>query len=154
MSAQASYRQSQPFLAMWLGLPVPAVFVTAAALRGGDAGLMQGVAIAWLVCLVGLVSLGRLVIELREQELHWTFGYLGWPHWSLALHDVVQLQCVRTSAWRGAGIKGLGKDRLFTVSIGGPALRLSLAGGRIVTLGTPEPERLRAFVEARRPPAP
>lgn len=154
MTAQASYRQSQPFTAMWLTMPLPAVFVSAAALRISDAGLIQGAAIAWLVCLVGLVSLGRLVIELREQELRWTFGYLGWPHWSLPLQDIVQMQCVRTSAWRGAGIKGLGKDKLFSVSIGGPALRLSLADGRIVTLGTPEPERLRAFIEARRPPPP
>ena len=154
MTAQASYRHSQPFLAMWLSMPLPAVFVSTVALRGGDAGLLQGAAIAWLVCLVGLASLGRLVIELREQELHWTFGYLGWPHWSLPLRDVEQMQCVRTSAWRGAGIKGLGKDKLFTVSMGGPALRLILDGGRIVTLGTPEPERLRAFIEARRPPAP
>ena len=154
MTAQASYRHSQPFLAMWLSMPLPAVFVSAVALRGGDASLLQGAAIAWLVCLVGLASLGRLVIELREQELHWTFGYLGWPHWSLPLRDIEQMQCVRTSAWRGAGIKGLGKDKLFTVSMGGPALRLILDGGRIVTLGTPEPERLRAFIEARRPPAP
>ena len=154
MTAQASYRHSQPFLAMWLSMPLPAVFVSTVALLGGDAGLLQGAAIAWLVCLVGLASLGRLVIELREQELHWTFGYLRWPHWSLPLRDIEQMQCVRTSAWRGAGIKGLGKDKLFSVSIGGPALRLILGGGRIVTLGTPEPERLRAFIEARRPPAP
>jgi len=136
---------------MWLALPLPAAFVSAAALRSGDAGLLQSVVIAWVVCAVGLVSLGRLVIEVHADRLHWTYGYLGWPHWDLALHEIVDMQCVRTSRWRGAGIKGLGKDRLFNVSIGGPALRLHLAGGRIVTLGTPEPERLAAFIEARRP---
>jgi hypothetical protein len=136
---------------MWLTLPLPAAFVSVIALRGGETGLLQGVAIAWAVCVVGLVALGRLVIEVDADRLHWTYGFLGWPRWALALDEVVDMQCVRTSRWRGAGIKGLGKDKLFNASIGGPALRLHLTGGRIVTLGTPEPERLAAFIEARRP---
>lgn len=151
MSAHASYRRSQPFTAMWLALPLPAAFVSAVALRSADAGLAQGVMIAWALCAVGLVSLGRLVVEVRAERLHWTFGYLGWPRWDLTLDEIVEVQCVRTSRWRGAGIKGLGKDKLFNASIGGPALRLHLTGGRIVTLGTPEPERLAAVIEARRP---
>lgn len=120
MSAHASYRHTQWFTAMWLGLPLPALFVSVAALR--------------------------------DDRLRWTFGFLGWPRWDLSLQEIELVQCVRTSAWRGAGIKVLGKDKLFSVSIGGPALRLGLSGGRIVTLGTPEPERLAAFIEARRPP--
>jgi len=150
VSAHASYRHTQWFTTMWVGLPLPAMFVSVAALRSPDAHLLQAMGIAWGVCVVGLVSLGRLVIELRADRLHWTFGFLGWPRWDLSLQEIELVQCVRTSAWRGAGIKGLGKDKLFSVSIGGPALRLGLHGGRIVTLGTPEPERLAAFIEARR----
>jgi hypothetical protein len=152
VSAHASYRHTQWFTAMWLSLPLPALFVSVAALRESDAHLMQALGIAWGVCVVGLASFGRLVIELRDDRLHWTFGLLGWPRWDLLLQEIERVQCVRTSAWRGAGIKALGKDKLFSVSIGGPALRLDLSGGRIVTLGTPEPERLAALIEARRPP--
>jgi len=152
VSAHASYRHTQWFTTMWVGLPLPAMFVSVAALRSPDAHLLQAMGIAWGVCVVGLVSLGRLVIELRADRLHWTFGFLGWPRWDLSLQEIELVQCVRTSAWRGAGIKGLGKDKLFNASIGGAALRLQLTGGRIVTLGTPEPERLAAVIEARRPP--
>jgi hypothetical protein len=138
---------------MWLGLPLPALFVSAIALRNPDVHLVQALGIAWGVCVVGLASLGRLVIELREDRLQWTFGFLGWPRWNLSLQEIELVQCVRTSPWRGAGIKVLGKDKLYSVSIGGTAVRLGLSGGRIVTLGTPEPERLAAFIAARRPPA-
>ena len=152
MSAHASYRHAQWFTAMWLGLPLPALFVSMAALREPDAHLMQALGIAWGVCVVGLASFGRLVIELRDDRLHWTFGFLGWPRWDLSLQEIELVQCVRTSAWRGAGIKVLGKDKLFSVSIGGTAVRLGLSGGRVITLGTPEPERLAASIEARRAP--
>ena len=154
MSTHASYRHTQLFKSMWLMMPLPALVVSVAALRGPDQDLTQAVLIAWGVCIVGLASLGRLAIELHSDELRWTFGFLGWPHWSVSLRDIVTMQSVRASAWRGAGIKGLGKDKLFSVSIGGPALRLSLTGGRIITLGTPEPDRLAAFIEARRPQPP
>lgn len=152
MGGQASYRLAQPFVAMWLILPLPALMATFALVRGPDADLALAAGIAWTVCLVGLASLGRMVVELRDDRLHWTFGYLGWPRWDLSLADIALVQCVRVSAWRGAGIKGLGKDRLFTVTMGGPAVRLQLRDGRLVTLGSPEPERLAAFIEARRPP--
>jgi hypothetical protein len=151
MSTHASYRHAQLFKSMWLTMPLPALIVSVAALRGPDVHLTQAVLIAWAVCVVGLASLGRLEIELRGDELHWTFGFLGWPHWSVPLRDIVKMESVRASAWRGAGIKGLGKDKLFSVSIGGPALRLNLTGGRMITLGTPEPDRLKDFIEARRP---
>ncbi|HET9822977.1 MAG TPA: hypothetical protein VFQ16_14240 [Burkholderiaceae bacterium] len=150
MNAPASYRRAQPFAAMWLGLPLPGLLASASLLQRPDGDVALAAALAWAVCAIGLVSFGRMVIELAQERLHWTFGFLGWPRWELALADIAQVQCVRVSAWRGAGIKGLGKDRLFTVTMGGPAVRLSLHDGRIVTLGTPEPERLAAFIEARR----
>jgi hypothetical protein len=64
------------------------------------------------------------------------------------------MERTHAAASRGAGIKGPRADRLYNATLGGPALRLTLHDGRVVTLGTPEPERLRAFIEARRPPAP
>ena len=152
MTGQASYRQTQPFAAMWLTLPLPGLLASASLLERPDADLAWAASIAWVVCLVGLLGLGRMVIELRDDRLHWAFGFFGWPRWDLALTDIAQVQSVRVSAWRGAGIKGLGKDRLFTVTIGGPAVRLQLHDGRIVTLGSPEPERLAAFIAARRRP--
>jgi hypothetical protein len=86
---------------------------------------------------------------LRDGTLHWSFGYLGWPAWQLPLHEIARMDAGRTSVWRGAGIRGtLGQDRLYTVTVGGTALRLALHGGRSVTLGTPEPERLEAALRA------
>lgn len=146
----ASYRHVQRFGVMWLLLPLPALVVSALAASRHDPALLSALGVAWAVCGVGLVCLGRLVIELRGERLAWTFGYLGWPRWELALDDIALLQCVRVSALRGAGIRGIGKDRLFSVAVGGAALRVTTRTGHVVTLGTPEPERLQAAIQARR----
>jgi hypothetical protein len=144
------YRHQQRFGAMWLLLPLPALLLGLSMLSRGDRTLLVAVASALAVCAVGLAGLGRLVIEVHDDRLAWRFGYLGWPRWQLPLSDIGLLQCVRVSALRGAGIRGIGKDRLFSVAIGGPALRITTRDGRVVTLGTPEPERLQAAIEARR----
>jgi hypothetical protein len=146
----APYRRSQPFTVMWWLLPLPALVVSAAMASRRDPALWTALASAWVVCGVGLACFGRLVVELRADRLVWAFGYLGWPRWQIALADIGSLQCVRVSALRGAGIRGLGKDRLFSVTVGGAALRVTTHDGHVVTLGSPEPERLQAAIEARR----
>ena len=149
-SAPPSYRRSQPFLPMWLLLPLPVLLAAVSAVERRDAASLEALAVTAVVCAVGLLGLGRLTIELRGDILAWSFGYLGWPRWQLPLAQVVQVDVGRPSLWRGAGIKGLlGKDRLYTVAVGGPALRLTLTDGRSVTLGTPEPDRLEAQLRAR-----
>lgn len=151
MSTHASYRHSQLFTMLWLVLLLTALVISLLSLNQRDGGAFAALAFTWGVCAVALAGLGRMTIELRGEALHWSFGYLGWPRWHLALGEIAQIDSGRASAWRGAGIKGLGKDRLFNVSMGGPALRLTLRDGRIVTLGTPEPERLAGLLRARMP---
>jgi hypothetical protein len=146
----APYRRSQRFAVMWWLLPLPALVASVAMASRPDPAQLTALASAWAVGAIGLATLGRLVVEVRDGRLVWTFGYLGWPRWQLALDDIGLLQCVRVSALRGAGIRGLGKDRLFSVAVGGPALRVTTRDGHAVTLGTPEPQRLQAAIEAAR----
>lgn len=132
----APYRRTQPFAVMWWLLPQPA--------------LPTALASAWALCGVGWLFLGRLVIEVHAERLVWTFGWLGWPRRQPALADIGLLQCVRVSVLRGAGIRGLGKDRLFSVALGSPAPRITTRDGHGVTLGAQEPQALQAAIEARR----
>jgi len=151
MTIHPSYRHVQPFTMLWLSLPVGAAAAALGAWATPQAGAALGFAAAVPAAL--LLTLGRLVIELRGPRLHWSFGYIGWPRWSVALEDIERIELTRARPIQGAGIKGLGRRRLFNVSMGGPALQLTLRDGRTILLGTPEPGRLRSFIEARRPPA-
>jgi hypothetical protein len=100
-----------------------------------------------------LLCLGRLVITVHAHELRWSFGYVGWPRWSVPWEQVTRVEPVRASFAWGSGIRGPAQHRLYNVTMGGPALRLHLRDGRTVTLGTPDPERLAGFIQARLPDA-
>lgn len=146
-SANPSYRHTQTFTLLWITLPLAALAAAAGALASRQTAPLM---IYALVLPALLLLFGRLVIELRGRRLHWSFGFLGWPRWSVALDEVERMEVTQARAIQGAGIKGLGRRRLYNVRMGGPVLQLELRDGRTIQLGTPEPQRLRSFIEARR----
>jgi hypothetical protein len=178
------YRQAQPFLTLWLAMPLAALGTGLGLAFSDDPNAPAGIVIAMGVYALVLVLLGRLVIELRGPRLHWSLGFVGWPHWQVALADIaslertqlptLKLRCTVGAVGRlglhvarsgiaangharagiplVAALRGRSGNRVFNASIGGPALKLTLHDGRSITLGTPEPERLAAFLSARMPP--
>ncbi len=150
-SPHPSYRHVQLFVVLWLTLPASAA---ASAIAAWWAPLPLPAALALglstLVPLLLLLWLGRLVIELHGTSLHWSFGYVGWPRWSVGIDEIERIEITKARAIQGSGIKGLGRRRLYNVHIGGPVLQLELRDGRTIQLGTSEPQRLRSFIEARR----
>ena len=154
MTTSAAYRHVQTYWMLWVILIVTACF--GALMISLEEASGSGEALAGLLILaaslgVGLLCLGRLVIEVHAQELRWHFGYVGWPSWSVPLEQVTRVEVVRVSAAWGSGIRGPMQHRLYNVTMGGPALRLHLRDGRTATLGTPEPQRLAGFIQARLP---
>jgi hypothetical protein len=149
MSAPAAYRHAQPYTTLWVIL-VAGFGVGAALSRsadGRDAAL--GIGLVVLSLLLGLLLLGRLVISVDASAVRWSFGFVGWPAWHVPLNTIVATEVAKADVYFGSGIKGSMKHRQYNVTMNGPALRLHLMDGRKVTLGTPEPERLQAFIEAR-----
>jgi len=149
MAALPAYRHVQPYTVLWVVLPITGVAT------GLASWMSPGVPLSLLLAMVGLplallAVLGRLVIELDARELRWRFGWLGRPAWRVALAEIEAVEKTRAPARAGSGIRGLGRQRLYNVSIGGPAVGLKLRDGRHILLGTPEPERLAAYIEARR----
>lgn len=146
-----SYREVQPFVLLWVVLPLTAALTSIAMHASDERGAALGSAIMVATSALMLAFFGRLAIEIRGDRLHWTFGFLGWPRWSLPLAEIEGCEVLRRAGRTGAGIRGPARDRLYSAVVGGPALRLTLRDGRRVTLGTPEPDRLRGFIDARRP---
>lgn len=145
-----SYSRSQWMGLLWIVLPC--VMVVA-----GVAVHDQGGPQAWWVFggvslfqLVLLLMLGRLTIELDETQIRWRFGVFGWPRWQIDLADIVDVRPVRTRFIDGWGIRRTREGWLYNAS-GFDAVRLQLRDGRVVRLGSDEPQRLLAFIEARLP---
>jgi len=156
MTGLAAYRHVQTYTVLWIILTLSGLVTLGVAAMVGPAGATAGGLVAppaLPVLMVSLLLLDRLVIELDAQHLRWRFGYIGWPRWQLALVDIRRVERTRAPASAGSGIKGSKDKRLYNVTIGGPAVLLTLHDGRTVMLGTPEPERLAAVIEARLPPA-
>lgn len=148
--AHASYRHVQPFRALWVLMPLSSAVVALVLWGSGDPQARLGIGIVLVTTVVTLAVLGRLVIEVHADRVTWHFGWFGLPRWSLPLARIVRCEPGRGSPV-GAGIKGTRRHRIYSAEIGGPALRLTLDDGRSITLGTPEPDRLRSFIEARLP---
>lgn len=145
-----SYHEVQPFVLLWVVLPLTTALTAIGMHASTEPGAALGSGIMVVTSAVLLAFFGRLAVEIRGDRLHWTFGFLGWPRWSLPLADVERCEVLRRAGRTGAGIRGPARDRLFSVVVGGPALRLALRDGRCVTLGSPDPDRLRRFIDARR----
>lgn len=149
MTDHAAYRSTQWLTALWLLLPLVLAFFVAEQRASHTSVVPLVIAAATFATL--LLLLGRLVIEVGARELRWRFGFVGWPRWRVAFDDIATLERVKALPYgAGAGIRGTRRDRQYIARLGGQALRLVLRDGRIVTLGTAEPERLAAFIEARR----
>lgn len=150
MSSLPAYRSTQTYGMLWIILLLTAgCLLPAVAAAGGRESLASAGLLA-VLNLGGLLLLGRLVITVDDQAVRWQFGYVGWPAWHIPLREVAGVEPARTTRF-GSGIKGSGKHRHFSVAMGSPAVRLHLHDGRSITLGTPEPERLKAFIHRRLP---
>jgi len=154
MNATApAFRLVQPYVTLWvaaLAIVVLGLLVLAPGLAVDSGQALPGL-LALGACVGGaLLCLGRMVVEVHPRELRWRFGYVGWPAWTQPLAEVAGTQVVRTRFLRGAGIRGSIRHRFYTVRPGGLALCLHLHDGRTVTLGTPDPQRLAAAVDAQR----
>lgn len=145
-----AYRCAQPFTTLWTLMPVTSLVLAAVLWLGGGPQAQLGIGVVLSTTVVTLAVMGRLVVEVHADRVHWRFGWLGVPRWSLPLDQVVACEPARGSAG-GAGIKGSRRDREYTAALASPAVRLRLQDGRSVLIGSPEPDRLRSFIEARLP---
>jgi len=112
---------------------------------------------AW-VCLPGMavqIALAcvftSLTVQVTRESLSVSFRR-GCLRRKVDLADVVRGEQVVVPWYHGWGLRLTPKGRLYSVQ-GRHAVRLELANGRGLTIGTDEPEQLAAAIESARLPA-
>ena len=135
-----------PALVLPLAAPVLSMALAGPAL----AEALPAIALAATVALLALLLMGRLRVRLDAQQLQWDFGWLSVPRWRLALADVAAVEVGRSRWYEGWGINRTRQGMLYNVR-GFGAVRLQLRDGRVIRLGSDEPERLCAYLQARLP---
>ncbi len=145
-----SYRSEQRFSALWTVMPLSSLVIATVLWLTGDPNARVGIGIVLSTTAFTLTVLGRLVVQIHGNRLHWHYGWLGIPRWQLPLTDIRACEVTRGSA-AGAGIKGTRKDREYTAAVASPGVKFMLKDGRSVFLGSTEPERLLAAVAPHLP---
>ena len=122
MSGEISYRHTQVNTLMFVLTVLSASTAVAGVMLRGEGDDLGGYLLIGLVAVWVLLIFGRLVIEIHDDALHWRFGFLPWPRWSLPLAEIRAMSPTQTTLAKGSGIRGGKRDRLYNVTLGGPAL--------------------------------
>ena len=97
--------------------------------------------------LLAFAAFDGLRIHVTDDELAWRFGHLGFPRGRIALADVAAAEVTRTTFWEGWGIRLTRRGWLYNVS-GFDAVLVRRRNGKTFLLGSDEPRRLKAAIDA------
>ncbi len=135
----------------WLMIPLVALGLIAA--LGSVMAVGQDIPL-WVFPVIGVIPLVVLVlfsslrVRVTSRDVHWAFGP-GWPKWRLALDEIESVEPVRYPWWYGYGIRLTPEGWLYNVW-GRWAVRIRTTSGRIVRVGTDDPDGLAAAVQRAR----
>jgi len=137
------YRHTQSGGAVCLIL----LFTTAALFFGGKASHDPVLLVMSGLFVVLVLSFHSLTVEVYSGRVLIRFG-IGWIRKSVDLAHVTGCKMVRNSPLYGWGIRFIGRGWLYNIS-GLDAVELEFTNGRILRIGTDEPERLQAAIAAQ-----
>ena len=143
------FRQRQWLTALWFALPAGVLGATLGLLQGVGGNVVWGIGAAWVIAALLLTVLGTFTIDVDDTTLEWRFGWLGRPRWRLPIASIARLEPAESSWFEGWGIRFTREGMLYNAS-GKRCVRIHTVGGRRLRLGSPDPQRLIAFIEARR----
>lgn len=105
-------------------------------------------AVVVVILMAAAAVFHRMTITVDRERLHWCFGF-GVLHREVALAEIEGVERTRSHPIEGWGIHWTRRGWLYDVS-GLDAVLVRLRGGKTFLLGTPEPDRLVAAIEAAR----
>jgi hypothetical protein len=88
-----------------------------------------------------------LTVRVTAEAVTWRFGHLGFPRGQVKLSDVSGAAVTRTTFWEGWGIRRTARGMLYNVS-GFDAVMLHRHGSKPVMIGSDEPRKLKAAIDA------
>ena len=90
----------------------------------------------------------RLKVRVASGQVHVAFG-AGWPRRTVDLNDVVAVNQVRNNWYLGFGIRRIPRGWMYNVW-GLDAVEIELPDGKVLRIGTNDPEGLHSAIALRR----
>jgi hypothetical protein len=140
-----SYRHTQktPSSVIYIGGALMGVIVVGSLFSGRTGTLVLSILLT-VVFVIATSAFGRLTVEVDDTSLQASFGW-GWPRKSLELSTASTVRIVRNRWWYGFGIRLIPHGSLWNVW-GLDAVEFDLATGKVLRIGTDEPEALFAAI--------
>ncbi len=144
----SAYRHTQPGTLMRVTFAVAILgFLVGAMLAGAsDPTMMAVLLVLALVMFLVMLLFHSLTVEVARGYLVIRFG-VGLIRKRWALQDIDGAEAVENRWWYGWGIRITPHGWLFNVS-GSDAVQVRLVSGKQVRIGTDEPAKLQAAIEA------
>jgi len=147
----SNYRHTQHAgFGWWLSVSV--LFALALAVEAWFNGFVVMIVVAILIAIIVgplFVVFSRLTVEVDDNTLGAFFGR-GWPSKTLPLAEAKSAQTVRNHWWYGFGIWWIPHGTVWTVW-SFDAVEINLSSGRVLRIGTDEPDLLLAALQNRVP---
>jgi hypothetical protein len=110
----------------------------------GMARSMTGAGVVAVLLLAALLLFSALTVAADQEKIAWHFGP-GVIRKAFLYGEIESIKQVRNHWLYGWGIRWFGKGWLYNVQ-GLDALELKLKNGKIIRIGTDEPEKLLSFI--------
>ena len=135
------HTQKAPSSVMYIGGALMGVIVVGSLFSGRTGSLAVSILLA-VIFVIATSVFGRLTVEVDDTALQASFGW-GWPRKRLELSTASAARIVRNRWWYGFGIRLIPHGSLWNVW-GLDAVELDLVTGKVLRIGTDEPEALLA----------
>ena len=119
-----------------------AIFMLAIAAFAQERTVVAMLIVATCIMIVASWLFSSLTVEVNENELRWHFGPGFWKK-KIERAEISKVLPLKTKWWYGWGIRATPYGWLYNVS-GLDAVAVSQHSGKIVLIGTDEPEKLAA----------
>jgi hypothetical protein len=121
-----------------------------ASIKNGRMPTVELLALGLTLVFVFAVMLvfSRLTITIDDERIAWSFG-AGWPKFDLPLSEVQSVKAVKNSVFYGYGIRVVPRGMLYNVS-GRDAVEITRHDGKVIRLGTDQPDQLLAAIDGAR----
>lgn len=145
---QVNYQSRQWVTLLWVLLPLVTLLMVLFDTRGQNlAQSFKAIGLVMMINLLVLSIFGHLKICLDERCLRWHFGFFSWPRWQLTYAEIAGVEVCESLWYEGKGIRFTKEGMLYNAS-GKGAIRITKTDGKKLRIGSTEPEKLCAALQA------
>jgi len=145
---QAKYRHTQYGTATVMLFLITGILIVVVALQIIAEGRPLSAIFMLGLYLLGLLMFTSLTVEIAEEQLRFWFG-TGMVRKTIALSEIQSTRAIKNPWYYFWGVKSIPGGWFYAVAPGA-AVEISLKNGKIIQLGTNQPDNLSQAIETAR----